>query len=218
MIHINSFLPRFLKLIINIFKGKNNTFVDSKTYWNNRYSHDGTSGDGSYGFEASYKSKYINSFLTKNEVNSVVEFGCGDGNQLRGINYSNYLGVDISKDIIELCKYKYKKDETKQFILLEHFKEAQFDLSLSLDVIYHLVEDENFYQHINKVFISSSKYVIIFSTNFDDLMYNFSHVRNRKFTDYIEENFSDFELIDTDINKNKNRASFYVYKKRLSHQ
>lgn len=42
------------------------------------------------------------------------------------------------------------------------------DLSLSLDVIYHLVEDEVFETYINTLFKSARRYVIIYSSNSDD--------------------------------------------------
>ena len=54
----------------------------SDQLWEKRYAKGGNSGAGSYGKLAVYKAKVLNEFIeeNKNEVNSVVEFGCGDGN------------------------------------------------------------------------------------------------------------------------------------------
>lgn len=41
------------------------------------------------------------------------------------------------------------------------------DLALSLDVIYHLIEDEIFEKYMKDVFRASTKYVIIYSTDFE---------------------------------------------------
>jgi hypothetical protein len=47
---------------------------------------------------------------------------------------------------------------------------------LSLDVIYHLVETEMFDLHMIHLFQSASRFVIIYSTNFDESQIN--HERN----------------------------------------
>ena len=56
---------------------------NSMDYWNERYSSGGNSGTGSYGELAFYKADFINKFIDANQILSVVEFGCGDGNQLK---------------------------------------------------------------------------------------------------------------------------------------
>ena len=61
---------------------------------------------------------------------------------------------------------------------------------------------------------SSSKYVIIFSTDFDDIFYQRLHIRNRKFTDFIKENIKNYQLIKEIKNENKfSKVNFYIYKK-----
>lgn len=41
------------------------------------------------------------------------------------------------------------------------------DLTLSLDVIYHLIEDNVFFTYMDRLFDSSTKFVIIYSLNTD---------------------------------------------------
>jgi cyclopropane fatty-acyl-phospholipid synthase-like methyltransferase len=146
-----------------------------------------------------------------------LELGCGDGNQLALANYPNYVGIDISETVINKCKKNFSKEKNKAFYTLIDFEtikeENVFDLSLSLDVIYHLVEDKVFDLHMKTLFYSS-QYVIIFSTNFSDYFYPKQHVKNRKFTDWIHKNISNYELIEKIRNENRfSKVDFYVYKK-----
>ena len=73
----------------------------SKEYWENRYKIGQTSGNGSYGFLAEYKSELINDFIKNNNIKSLVEYGCGDGNQLNMIKCEKIIGVDVSKTAVE---------------------------------------------------------------------------------------------------------------------
>lgn len=90
---------------------------------------------------------------------------------------------------------------------------SKFDLSLSLDVIYHLVDDNIYKKYMNDLFNSTNKFVIIYSTNWDDKENNGSHVYHRKFTKYIDTNFKNAKLIYHEPNKypSLSTAEFYVY-------
>ena len=65
---------------------------DSKKYWNDRYVKGQNSGAGSYNKLAQFKADVINDFLGRNQIKSIVDYGVGDGNQLKsglGINSLN---------------------------------------------------------------------------------------------------------------------------------
>jgi hypothetical protein len=66
-------------------------FPGSGKYWDNRYKKCGNSGAGSYGKLAEFKADILNKFISKNNIQSVIEFGCGDGNQLLLANYQCYI-------------------------------------------------------------------------------------------------------------------------------
>jgi hypothetical protein len=69
------------------------------------------------------------------------------------------------------------------------------DLTLSLDVIYHLVEDDVFERYLRTLFGASRRYVIIYSSDSDDNRgYEGTHVRHRKFTRWIQENLTGWKL------------------------
>ncbi len=163
-------------------------FNDSSQYWEKRYSKGGDSGIGSYGNFAEFKAKEINNFIRTNNIKSSIEFGCGDGHQLSLINYECYLGLDVSQAAINICREKYRHDNTKSFSLLSEYNNTIAELSLSLDVLYHLTEDSVYHNYLRTLFASSDKFVIIYSTNFDSKKtFNFinKHVRHRKFTEWV---------------------------------
>lgn len=212
--------------LISILR-KYNPFFSSMSYWEKRYTSGGNSGDGSYGKFAKFKSKFINDFTKKNKIKSVIEFGCGDGNQLSLVKYKEYIGLDVSKTAISLCQSKFTKDKSKSFFLYspQHFTDKSnvflSELGLSLDVIYHLVEDDIFEKYMHDLFNSSKKYVVIFSSNTDKKIRNQSaHVKHRKFDKWIAKNMKNWKLINITENplskKSANKifyADFYVYKK-----
>ena len=207
-------------------KNEKNDKFNSKNYWENRYKSGGNSGAGSYSNLAEFKAEIINEFVRKNSVDLVVEWGSGDGNQLSLAKYKKYIGFDVSATAVNLCKEKFKNDTTKNFICSgeKGFKNSvKGDLSLSLDVIYHLIEDYVYDSYMHQLFDSSKKYVIIYSCN-EDKIYNENaiHVRCRKFTNWINQNMKEWKLVQYIKNRfpyNKENqthtsfSDFYIYEK-----
>jgi len=65
---------------------------------------------------------------------------------------------------------------------------------MSLDVIYHLTEDETYVAYLQTLFSTSRNLVLIYSTDFEDTKSK-GHVRHRKFSKYVANNFAHFNLI-----------------------
>lgn len=199
------------------------------SYWDNRYSNGGTSGAGSYGRLAKYKATYINDFVLKKGISKVIEFGCGDGHQLSLCNYPSYIGLDISKEAISLCRKLYLYDLRKQFFLYDHekFKPNELftgDLVLSLDVIFHLIDDNLFENYMHNLFNCSKKYVIIYSSNSTEKSLA-KHVKHRRFTKWIFKNVANFEIekfskspykFEPDKPTETSFSDFYIYKIKAS--
>lgn len=202
------------------------TFRTSINYWENRYLINRNSGEGSYGLLSEFKAEIINKFVYENNISSVIEFGCGDGHQLSLAKYPKYIGLDVSKSAILICKNRFLNDPSKNFFLYDPdcFIDSGgvflCDLGISLDVIFHLVEDKNFYSHLNHLFSASNKYVIIYSSDFNSPQVE-AHVKNRNFSKWIEENISDWKLeqkISNRIPYNEKTLSgswseFFIYKR-----
>ena len=218
-------IPIISSIIIFIYRlyiNQIDPFVNSESYWRSRYDNGGTSGDGSYGKLAKYKSNILNNFISKNYINSVIEFGCGDGNQLRLANYKSYIGFDISSKAILLCRELFSNDSSKKFDIMKNYNNQSAELSLSLDVIFHLVEDSIFHKYMKTLFSSSKKYIIIYSSNTDDNYNNkASHVLHRNFSLWIDKNISGWVLINEISNpfpfkgntRSGSLSNFYIYAK-----
>jgi hypothetical protein len=89
------------------------------------------------------------------------------------------------------------------------------ELSMSLDVVYHLVEDETYERYLNNLFEVSSRYVVIYSTNVDR-QYDFPHQVDRKFTDYIARRIRGWKLLAVLNNPHKGpdtQSDFFIYEK-----
>jgi hypothetical protein len=175
-------------------------FRNSQSYWENRYEAGGTSGVGSYSLQARYKADVINGFVEENAVTSVIEFGCGDGNQLGLAEYPSYLGIDVARPAIERCLESFRHDRSKSFMTcdLRAFADrARFlhaDLALSLDVVFHLVEDEVYEAYMHALFNAADRFVIIYASDRDEAPAFKRHVRWRKFTPWIESNAAGWKL------------------------
>lgn len=156
---------------------------NSKEYWENRYKSGQTSGNGSYGFLSEYKSDFINNYIKDNNIKSLVEYGCGDGNQLSLIKCDKIIGVDVSETAIKKCKNLIP---TGDFIWLNDgkFITEKTDLLLSLDVIYHLIEDDVYDNYIQNIVNHGSDHLIIYSANYESNEKFASHVKPRKFTEH----------------------------------
>jgi len=195
-------------------------FPGSMKYWESRYKSGGNSGNGSFGELAKFKAETINEFVANNAVSDIIEFGCGDGNQLELAKYPKYLGLDVSKSAIKSCTERFRNDFTKSFLLYDpnYFEGMgdylKSDLTMSLDVIYHLVEDSIFEKYIHDLFLSSKKYVIIYSSNKNPEI-SLPHVKHRVFTDYVEKKYPDFKIIKKIENKypKLSFAEFFIYEK-----
>jgi len=205
-------------IVIPIYK---RFFFNSNVYWEKRYNSGGNSGTGSYGRLAEFKAEIINNFIKENKVETICEFGCGDGANLKLYNFEKYFGYDVSKTVIEQNKIKFKNTKFKFDLISNLNTENKFDLTLSLDVIYHLTDNKIYQDYLKKLFYSSSNYVIIYSSNFDDLDYINAHIRHRKFINDIPSSFKLVEhipnaypeQISSSNSGDTSYADFFIFKK-----
>lgn len=170
-------------------------FRSSANYWEKRYRAGGDSGAGSYDFFAEFKAEVINDFVRDHNIRTVIEFGCGDGNQLKLMEYPSYLGLDVSETAVEQCRELFAEDHTKRFEVITDYHDEKADLTLSLDVIYHLVEEEVYERYMRRLFDASLRFVVIYSSNFDEADPGDAHVRHRAFTPWVERNAPQWRLI-----------------------
>lgn len=197
------------------------TFRTSSNYWEERYRAGGDSGVGSYEKFAEFKAEILNSFVRQEGICSVIEFGSGDGNQLLLAAYPSYSGYDVSSTAVEMCRRKFVDDKTKRFQHVDDYSGERAELALSLDVIYHLVEDAVFDRYMRTLFGASEKFVAIYSSNLDE-PYSGGHVRHRQFTKWCEAHQPEWKLMTHVPNRYPYRgdytkgsfADFYIYRRQ----
>ena len=198
-------------------------FTNSKDYWIDRYNQGGNSGSGSYNNLAEFKGEIINQFVNENNIKTVFELGCGDGNQLTKFQFESYIGFDISDTVIQKCREKFKTDSSKKFMHMDAISNDKADMVMSLDVIYHLIEDEVYYDYLSDLFDLSNRYVIIYAFDSDEPQKYSPHVKPRKFTSWIKSNKSkEFKLIkhipnrypyDENDENTTSISDFYIYER-----
>jgi SAM-dependent methyltransferase len=172
-------------------------FAGSHAFWEKRYRTGGNSGVGSYGKFGEFKAEVLNDFVARHRVRTVLDLGCGDGNQLTLARYPEYLGFDPSPSVIARCRDVFRGDPSKSFRVLEEFRDERADLCLSLDVIYHLIEDEVFERHLRMLFAAARRFVVIYSSNSEmPSGPDEPHVRHRIFTAWIERHAPAWRLLE----------------------
>lgn len=181
--------------------------------WENRYKTGGNSGKGSYNDLCKFKADIINEFISKNKIITALELGCGDGNQLSYFIIEHYIGLDISPTAIEQCKEKFKNSKDKEFYHYSDYNNQPVELTLSLDVIYHILEDALYIEYMKNLFNYSTKYVIIYSNNYNG--HKSGHMYTKQFTDDINKLFPNWKLKEFIKQKypEKSSADFYIYEK-----
>lgn len=199
-------------------------FAGSEAYWERHYADGGDSGPGSRGQLAAYKAGFVNDFVSSHDVGSVVELGCGDGQQLSLADYLAYTGLDVSLTALRMCTSRFGADRTKTFLPYSPgaFYDGQgllrADLALSMDVLFHLVEDDVFETYLRDLFGLARRWVIIYASD-GSRESSIGSVTNRPFTGWVARNISGWKLEghvpnprawDGDVNRTT-RSDFFIY-------
>ncbi len=196
------------------------TFKSTANYWESRYASGGNSGAGSYGRQAEWKAEIVNDWVAELGVTSVIDLGCGDGNQLSLAKYPRYLGLDPSTSAVRMCIERFRDDPTKSFLAYDPSGLAdpagwlRADLALSMEVIFHLIEDDVFADYMSRLFDSAERFVVICNnaTTGDERA---AHERHRDFTKWVVAERPQWTLekrvdppADVDL-----QSSFFLYRK-----
>lgn len=160
-------------------------FGGSTDYWRQRYVQGQDSGAGSYGKFAAFKADVLNAVFEELGLRSAIEYGCGDGHQLGLLRIERYVGLDISDEALDRCRRLHGHDSSRRFARDGEHDGATADATLSLDVIYHLVEDDVFERYMRRLFDGATQLVAIYSSNVDEAQTGVPHVRHRRFDDWV---------------------------------
>jgi SAM-dependent methyltransferase len=108
--------------------------------WGKDVAGKGTSGTGSTLEITQEYRAYIEDFIKKHRVKSVVDAGCGDWSFSTAIDWGNasYLGIDIASDVIAAVRDTHETDKIKFQVgdITDELPAAE--LLISKDVLQHL--------------------------------------------------------------------------------
>ena len=205
----------------------------TKLFWNELYARGKDSGPGSKGRLAEFKAEVINRIMDDEDVHTILDFGCGDGmmTELYNIDDRKYIGIDISTEAIKKCLSVEHGDDV--FMTYDEWiyvsPPGLFDCVLSVDVLFHIIEDDLFHDYMTMLFDASSNVVVIYAYDSNEKPHPDSikqpkHMKYRKFTNWIDSNISGFKLIEHIPNrypfiigdKNTSISDFYIYKRKES--
>lgn len=195
---IGRLVPKSIRAWVRRRAPGTSSIFDASEYWESRYARGGTSGEGSYGRLAEFKAEVLNRFIDEHECASAIEFGCGDGNQLSLLTVPAYIGLDVSRTVVQRCIKRFEHDDTKSFFLFDAqcFRDPSrlfhADLAMSLDVIYHVVDDSAFQAYMTALCAASDRYLIIYSTDFESA--DLGHQRHRAVSKWMRARH-DFEFV-----------------------
>ena len=92
------------------------------------------------------------------DVNSVIDIGCGEGFIINCLNRPDITGVDISKKALDIAKRKNPGCNFCTGSVYDlSFKESSFDLVIATEVLEHLENPEKALQEIGRI---SSSYCL----------------------------------------------------------
>lgn len=191
-------------------------------YWENRYRTGGNSGAGSTGDLLSWKAGIVNEIIKEAGVKSGLELGAGDGKFANLLSLESYFGYEISPSAVSLAnkninKPNYKVSTKTPF----HFR--KFDMTMSVDVIYHILHEREFNRHMTKLFYAAKRLVVIYSYPRQPSEKMSEHITFNDFISWVQGQAPGWELLVHIPNKfifdeeNPNRTSrseFFIYRRR----
>ena len=187
--------------------------IDVIKFWNTRYKDNWRgSGEGSRGQLALFKAWLVNSLITEKGIRSVVDLGCGDGVIASMLEVRTYTGVDVSSTAIEMCKQVFAARSRRHFQTFEEII-PYAELALSLDVLYHILDDDEYILYLATLFSVAQDYVVIYSCNFEGEARN--HIKPRMFTKDVPSEWG-LELHLPNMYPKESWSEFFVYKRKIS--
>lgn len=167
-------------------------------YWEETYRSGETSGRGSYGVLAEFKAEVVNGLIQREGIHRVIEFGCGDGNQLQYMNYEDYLGVDVAASSVKRCASQFAKDSSKSFMLYTpglwiNRGFLQADLTVCLDVLYHITDETDFRNTLYDILHSSTAWVVLYTRLKENGNPGIDTIQDRNLFEYLFD-YPDFKV------------------------
>lgn len=180
---------------------------DSVEYWNRRYKDGGNSGAGSMDEAAWTKADFVNKIIQEFKPQTIIDWGCGDGEVLRQLHIRRrYYGIEISPYMVLELSKRFSRDFYR-FGSPGKARDLRWrgELSMSLDVMFHLVSLPEYREYLQNLFGTSDRLVLIKSPDETRKGTN-RHVLYRKWTPEVQRLFPSWKLI-------RNIENWYLYER-----
>ena len=128
-------------------------------------------------------------------VTSVVELGIGDGNQSSLFEIPFYAGIDVVPQIVARARERFADRPGWTFHEVGNLgpQDRRCDMSMSLDVIYHLVEEEVYDRYMRDLMGFADRFVLVYASD-HDADARARHVRHRNYGRWIAQSAPDWRL------------------------
>jgi SAM-dependent methyltransferase len=140
--------------------------VFTKIYSENVWGENHSSGRGSSVEVASPYMDFLQNFLNEYQITSVIDFGCGDWQFSRFINWDgiDYLGIDLVDSVITTDIARFQREKIKFLVsdlLNTGFKDLpKADLFIAKDVFQHL-SNKNIKEILKGISTKEIKFALI---------------------------------------------------------
>jgi SAM-dependent methyltransferase len=114
-------------------------YFDNRSFWNHRYSHHPElgSGLGSRGDVLQLKQDLLAALIPAHGGLSVLDWGCGDLEVVRGFPWRDYVGVDTSTEALRIAREKRPDWSFATPAVFDADDGQRRDIVLCLDVLIH---------------------------------------------------------------------------------
>jgi hypothetical protein len=180
--------------------------------WQDRYltESDLGSGNGSKGNLLDFKVNFLNSFIKDNNIKSVLDFGHGDLSVANKLLVDSYIGIDI----FDGKKFNINNLKIKN-CRFDEYKDESAELVICLDVLYHILKDEQQYMRLSldKMIEKSSKYIIIYAHDSSIVNVYNDHLYDSKWMQHINQKQGlSLTFVQNDYEPGTS-AKFFIYTK-----
>jgi predicted O-methyltransferase YrrM len=179
-------------------------------YWERRYGDGGTSGAGSRGQEAIQKVQDVQAVIDRFGAKRILDLGCGDGFIAEQLKVESYTGFDPAPSALKLCR-DAMPGRTFKHEMPETLYAPGYDLTMSLDVMFHLVDDEDYGHHLGMLLGFTKERALVYATNHEER--GAAHVRHRRWTADIPLGWDVTELPSVGGADPRKRTTLLTWKK-----
>ena len=127
-------------------------------YWNNRYRSGYNSGIGSVGQYRDWFWSVINNHVP---VNDIIDVGCGDLSFWKGRNCNSYIGIDISKFIIQSNRLSRPQWRFICCDAADYIEGLSAEVVICIALLFHIEKESEYRKILENLCRYSQKWIIL---------------------------------------------------------